>query len=116
MTMNSSGSPEHNRLKLIEEMLESQPDDAFLLYAAALEYHKSGNSSKAVLVLEKLRKEQPDYLATYYQLGKWYESSGETEKAIGTYSAGKEVARAAGDFKTLSELSEALNLLTDDDY
>lgn len=109
---NSSGS---ERLKMIDEMLVTNPDDPFLQYASALEYRKIGDTSKAIELLESLQSKNADYLGTYYQLGKLYEDSGESEKALAVYREGRDVAKKQSDQKTLGELSEALMLLEDDD-
>ena len=41
----------NERLKLIKEMLETNPDDSFLKYAAALEYEKDGNRKQAIATI-----------------------------------------------------------------
>ena len=101
-----------SRLILIEQMLNKNPNDDFLLYAAALENHKIGDVQKAIDLLTRLRKRSPNYLGTYYQLGTYFEQVGEEIKA---YQAGIPVARSQGDIKTIGELTEALMLL-DADY
>lgn len=103
------------RLDLVLEMLEKDPNDNFLIYAAALEYKKEGNEKKAAVHLEKLINNFPDYLAAYYTLGKIYENTGEVEKAITTYKKGKEVAKKQKDEKTIGELTEALMLLDEEE-
>jgi tetratricopeptide (TPR) repeat protein len=100
-----------DRLKMIETMLETNPKDSFLHYAAALEHHKSGDTAVAIKILQKIIKNDPDYLASYYQLGKLYEEKGKHEEAVDVYKAGKSIARKQNDTKTLGELSEALMLL-----
>lgn len=115
MTTTSSDSDlATERLKMIEEMLKSHPDDPFLHYAVALEHRKAKNYNKAQSVLEQLIQRTPEYLGSYYQLGKLYEESGATEKAIATYKQGEIVAREQNDIKTLGELSEALMILDDE--
>ena len=99
------------RLKMIEVMLETNPRDSFLHYAAALEHQKQGDTAQAIKILRHLIKQSPDYLASYYQLGKILEEKGKTEEAIDVYQQGKSVARKQNDMKTLGELSEALMLL-----
>lgn len=99
------------RLKMIETMLETNPRDSFLHYAAALEYQKSGNINQAIKVLKELIKQSPDYLASYYQLGKMLEGKNRIEDAVDVYKAGRVIARNQNDSKTLGELSEALMLL-----
>lgn len=104
-----------NRLELIEEMLEKNPADPFLKYAAALEFRKLGDQQKASRFLFELRKSQPDYLATYYQLGKLLEEEGKTKIAIEIYKEGREIAKKSNDLKTLGELSEALLILDEEE-
>ena len=100
-----------DRLKMIETMLESNPKDSFLHYAAALEHQKNGEITNAIKIIQKIIKNDPDYLASYYQLGKMLEERNKVEEAVEVYKAGKSVARKQNDMKTLGELSEALMLL-----
>ena len=100
-----------DRLKMIENMLETNPKDSFLHYAAALENHKNGDINQAIKILKSIEKNDPNYLASYYQLGKFLEEKGKMEEAIEVYLAGKDVAKKQSDMKTLGELSEALMLL-----
>lgn len=100
-----------DRLKMIESMLETNPKDSFLQYAAALEYQKNGDINGAIKSIQKLIKNDPEYLASYYQLGKLLEEKGKTAEAISIYKSGKSVAKKQSDMKTLGELSEALMLL-----
>jgi tetratricopeptide (TPR) repeat protein len=99
------------RLKMIEHMLETNPRDSFLHYAAALEHHKQGDLARAISILRQIVRENPDYLASYYQLGKFLEEKGKSTEAIEVYQSGKGIARRQNDMKTLGELSEALMLL-----
>lgn len=102
------------RFKLIKDMLENNPGDSFLKYAAALEYKKSGDIVKAIQLLEELRTEHPHYLACYYQLGKLHEQHLSPQRAQSVYAEGLEIAKAAGDQKALSELREALQQISED--
>ena len=99
------------RLRMIENMLETNPRDSFLHYAAALEHQRNGDLATAIKILQKIVKNDPDYLASYYQLGKMLESKGKSDDAVSIYKAGKFIARKKNDTKTLGELSEALMLL-----
>ena len=101
----------NDRLKMIENMLETNPKDSFLHYAAALEHHKNGDLNTAIKTIKGIIKNDPDYLASYYQLGKLLEEKGKAEEAIDIYKQGRSVARKQNDMKTLGELSEALMLL-----
>lgn len=92
-------------------MLETNPKDSFLHYAAALEHQKNGDQPSAIKIIQKIIKNDPEYLASYYQLGKMLEEKSKVEEAVEVYKAGKSVARKQNDMKTLGELSEALMLL-----
>lgn len=100
-----------DRLKMIEVMLETNPKDSFLHYAAALEHQKNGDANTAIKILKSIIKNDPNYLASYYQLGKMLEEKGKNDEAIEFYLQGKDVAKKQSDMKTLGELSEALMLL-----
>lgn len=92
-------------------MLETNPKDSFLHYAAALEHQKNGDLPQAIKILKNLIKQSPDYLASYYQLGKILEERSRVEEAVEVYKAGKTVAAKQNDTKTLGEIAEALMLL-----
>ena len=64
-----------DRLKMIETMLETNPKDSFLHYAAALEHQKNGEITTAIKIIQKIIKNDPEYLASYYQLGKMLEEN-----------------------------------------
>lgn len=104
-----------DRLALIEEMLDSNPKDSFLNYAAALEYKKVGEFTKAIGLLKHIISYDPEYLGAYYQLGKLLEDQNNYTEAIDFYKLGKTQAEQQNDSKALGELSEALMLLDADD-
>ncbi len=103
-----------NRLELIAEMLEKNPNDTFLNYAAALEYRKDNDRPKAIRTFKKIVESDPDYLPTYYQLGKLLEEAGKNKEAIVVYRKGYVLSKKINDLKAIGELSEALLLLDAD--
>lgn len=105
----------NERLKLIKEMLETNPDDSFLKYAAALEYEKDGKIKKAITVIKDLLEHDANYLGAYYKLGKLLEDDGKEKEAIKIYRQGLEVSKKIADLKTEGELTEALMLLGADE-
>jgi tetratricopeptide (TPR) repeat protein len=104
-----------NRLELIAEMLEKNPDDTFLNYAAALEYKKENDPHKAIAIFKKIVDQDPEYLATYYQLGKLLEETDKVDDAIEVYRKGHKLAVEKNDIKATGELYEALLILGEDD-
>lgn len=105
---------DEERLKKLLEWEAEKPDDAFLKFGIAQEYVSAGRDVEAMKYYTVLVKKFPDYLATYYQLGKLFERMDKAEAAKEVYMAGKEVAQAAGDAKTLRELDEAISQLEDE--
>lgn len=100
-----------DRLQQLIELLKNSPDDAFLLYAVALEFQAKGNVREAIKRYEDLLLKQWDYLAVYYQLGGLYALLGDTSKAEETYTKGIEIATQQKNSKTLAELRSALDML-----
>lgn len=101
-----------SRLDSLNEMLKEQPDDAFLLYAIALEEYKQ-LPEKGINLLQKLRQLQPDYLPLYYTLGKWLEENLNNSAAVEILNEGFELARKVNDKKTMREIRQALDELED---
>lgn len=101
------------RLTMIRQMLDQNPDDPFLKYAAALEYKKAGNINECIALMQKLIIEHEDYLPVYFQYGKLLEEKGTIQEAILIYKKGCDLAEKQNEIKTLRELKEALVLLED---
>lgn len=97
-----------DRLALLLQYYEEDPQDSFTQFALAQEYLKQGDAEKGLSFFERLVAEQPDYVGTYYHLGKLYEHLGRKEEALQTYRAGIGVAERQRDFHAKSELQSAL--------
>jgi tetratricopeptide (TPR) repeat protein len=99
------------RLDEMLRFLEQDPNDSFARYAVALELRSQKRIDEAIEQLEELRRRDASYGATYYQLGELLAQRGDVDRAEEAYRAGMEVARAAGDLHTRSELEAALDEL-----
>lgn len=95
------------RIEKLKTFLQSTPADCFLNHALALEYVKAGDEDNAKKHFELNLANDPKYVATYYHLGKLLERVGDTESAIGIYEKGMEMAKAAKDMHSFSELQGA---------
>ena len=93
------------RLEQLKTMFEQNAKDAFIIFALAKEYEKSGDKEQALFYYEKLVFDAPDYVGTYYHLGKLYEIMGQTVRAMEIYEKGIAVAKSQGDHHALSELN-----------
>ncbi|MFK7900584.1 MAG: tetratricopeptide repeat protein [Cyclobacteriaceae bacterium] len=99
-----------NRLESLLNMLKESPEDPFLIYGLALEYHKT-NLQKAKGYFDQLLNEHPDYVATYYHAGSLYEELDDEDTAKTIYAKGMEVSKAAGDQHAYGELKTVFDML-----
>ncbi|MCS6991337.1 MAG: tetratricopeptide repeat protein [Chitinophagales bacterium] len=101
------------RVKLLLQLLQEKPQDAFLLYALALEYKQMGDGQTARDYFVRLKHLHPDYLGLYYHLGNLYQQMGMVEEARHTYREG--ISRCTpSDERTRQELIQALNQLEEE--
>jgi tetratricopeptide (TPR) repeat protein len=104
-----------NRIELLQTYLKEEPDNAFTLYALALEYLKAERYNEAKDYLSTLVNKHSDYLPVYYQFGKLSEKLNEKEKANEMYLKGIDLAKKLKDQHTLNELRQAFNSLNEID-
>jgi tetratricopeptide (TPR) repeat protein len=97
-----------DRLELLLQFYEEDPDDAFTRFALAREYLKRDEPEEALAFFEQLVEDDPEYTGTYYHLGKLYERLGRNDDAIATYQRGIQMAQRQRNQKDLSELQDAL--------
>lgn len=103
------------RLNQLMGFLENSPQEPFILFAIAKEHEKGEQLQQALDYYIQIETNSPDYVGTYYHLGKLYEKLGKDAAAFSTYKRGMEVAKAAGDQHSLSELAGAKMELGDED-
>lgn len=96
-----------DRIDKLKEYMKTSGKDSFLQHALALEYIKVGNDEEAKRLFNEILKREPTYLGSYYHLGKLLERIGDRPKAIRVYKRGMEVAEAANDSHSYSELQGA---------
>ncbi|TNE80792.1 MAG: tetratricopeptide repeat protein [Bacteroidetes bacterium] len=105
-----------DRLSQVLNLLEKEPDDAFLNHALAMEYLALGENGKAIAAMEHLLHKNPDHTGTYYHLGYAYLNGGEREKAIAIWEKGIAECKTLRKQHHLAELQSALNeLIFEDD-
>ena len=99
---------ENKRLAQLREFLKADPEDAFLLYAVAVEYVGMEDYEKAEEAFLHLQGIHPDYVATYYQLAQTQIKLEDPEAARDAIELGIEKAEKAGNQKAGRELRELL--------
>ena len=109
--------PSADRLNQLFSFLEETPNDAFTLYAIALEYIAKGDKENAIVYLEKTLSTDVNYVATYYQLGKLMEERN-VERSKQIYTEGIAKATQQRKMHDANELKQALALLNgeEDEY
>jgi tetratricopeptide (TPR) repeat protein len=95
-----------DRLSLLLQYYEEDPNDPFNLYALATEY-KSRDPLKALTYFELLIENHADYVPTYYHLAHLYLELNLEEKAKTTFEKGIQKATERQEMLLLRELKSA---------
>ncbi|MEO5649608.1 MAG: tetratricopeptide repeat protein [Ginsengibacter sp.] len=96
-----------DRIEKLREYMKTADKDSFLQHALALEYIKVGKDEEARNLFNEILKREPTYIGSYYHLGKLLERMGDIPKALRVYKRGMEIAEAANDHHSYSELQAA---------
>ncbi|MBV8898027.1 MAG: tetratricopeptide repeat protein [Acidobacteriaceae bacterium] len=100
-----------NRLDMLKQMVEQDPNNSFARYGLAMEYANTGALEQAVSEFEHLIRQDANYSAAYFHAGQALEKLGRVDEARGTYEKGIEVTTRKGDTHTRAEIEAAMNLL-----
>ena len=103
-----------DRISKLKEYMKTSGKDSFLQHALALEYIKAGNEEEAKKLFNEILKREPTYIGSYYHLGKLLERTGDPKKAMRVYERGMEVATAANDHHSYTELRVAFEDVEDE--
>ena len=101
------------RLQALKKFLEEEPNDAFTMYAIALEYASVKNLPEAITRLEEVIVVDPNYIPAYQQLGIFLRQSGKLDEAARMLEHGIRVAATVGDRHAQNEMQEVLDELED---
>jgi tetratricopeptide (TPR) repeat protein len=103
------------RIKLLKEYYEEDPEDPFNAYALAQEYLRE-EPLTAKIYFEELLEKHPEYIATYLHAAKLYADLKENELAEKTFELGISIAKENKEVLALRELQSAYNeFLFEDD-
>lgn len=101
------------RLKILLQLLEEDPNEPFHRYAVAMEYIGK-NVNEALKHLKTLLVEHPEYLATYYQAATLHAELDDEEEAASIFRRGIILAEKQQNQKTLKELTGAFQMYQDE--
>ncbi len=75
--------------------MERAPNDAFLVYALALEHKKAGELDEALRLLSRTTELDANYAYAHFQRGQIYEGRDDAPAARAAYAAGVAAAQRA---------------------
>jgi len=96
------------RMQQLQQMLQREPNDPFLLYGLAMEHKKTNDLPRAIELLQQVIQVDPGYCYAYYQLGQIHATSGDTPTARLVYEQGIAASKKKGDAHAAEEIAAAL--------
>lgn len=100
-----------NRIELLTEILQQNPNDAFARYGLALEYSKAGDLERALSEFQSLLGANPDYTPGYQMAAQTLLTAGRAEEAKQRLMEGLACARRTGNSHAQSEMQAMLDEL-----
>ena len=99
---------EATRKEKLLEMLADAPEDLFLRYGLALEYHKEASHEESLQLLAELRAHDPPYVPAFFMAAQQLAQLGRISEAQTTAREGIGVAEAQQDLHAAGEMREFL--------
>jgi len=96
-----------DRIAMLTEILEGNPEDAFARYGLAMEYAKT-DVDRAMQEFRTLFSKHPDYTAGYFMAAQTLAGAGRVEEAKTMLSQGIETAKRSGNSHAESEMEAML--------
>ena len=96
----------------LEELLKSEPDDTFLLYALAKACVGEGDVESGLQQFDDVLRRDPKHVAAYFQKGQVLAENGRTEAAREVIVQGIAAAQEVGDDHAEEEMRGFLDSLT----
>ena len=100
-----------DRLQKLQQMLQREPNDTFLVYGLAMEYKKLGQTDRAIEHFNRVIQLDEGYCYAYHQRGLVYEDIGDVAAAKASYREGISAAEKKGDAHAREEIAAALAML-----
>lgn len=103
---------EANRLEMLAQFLEQNPNDAFARYGLALEYSKLGQTEVALQHFNRLLEGHPDYTNGYFMAAQTLAKAERNDEAKAMLQKGIESAQRTDNRHALNEMSAMLDELS----
>lgn len=92
-------------------VLETSPDDAFVLYGIAMEHSRLGDHEAALPYFDRALEADPTNPYHYFHKARSLEARGEIDQARAVLTLGLERAKASGDAQAINETAAYLDQL-----
>ncbi len=99
---------ELTRKEKLIAMLADDPEDLFLRYGLALEYHKEADHEKSLELLAELQGNDPPYVPAFFMAAQQLAQLGRISEAQGAAQEGIGVAESQQDLHAAGEMREFL--------
>lgn len=96
------------RREQLQQMLQENQDDTFLLYALAMEERSAGDDQAALAGLQRVLAVDSRYVAAYFQSGQILAGLGRNDDAVAILQQGITMANQVGDAHAAGEMNEFL--------
>ena len=100
-------------IEQLESMLESDPDDTFLLYALAMELGNCDQHDRSLQIFNRLMQQDPPYVPAFFMSGQQLVRIGRVNEARKILSDGIVKARSQNDLHAAGEMTEFLASISD---
>ena len=100
-----------DRIAMLTEILEQNPEDVFARYGLAMEYSKAGDVERALMEFKTLLEKNPDYTPGYFMAAQTLASAERTEEAKRMLADGIASAVRTGNKHAQSEMTSMLEEL-----
>ncbi len=100
-----------NRREKLLQMLQEDPNDAFLLYGLAMEDQSAEDWESALATFDRVLTVDPESVAAYFQKGQILARLDRSEDARSALKAGIHVGQRLGDAHAVGEMTEFLQNL-----
>jgi cytochrome c-type biogenesis protein CcmH/NrfG len=97
-----------DRIAMLNQVLEQNPNDAFARYGLAMAYSSGGDVERAMAEFGKLLSAHPDYTAGYFMAAQTLAKVARTQEAQKMLADGIASARRTGNQHALSEMEAML--------
>jgi len=109
-TLKRRGRPV-SRIEQLKKLLESDPDDVFLMFGLAMEYRKADQPEEALAEFKKINSKDPNYVPAYFMQGQTLIALGRRDEAKDVLQRGIEVAKSVNDPHAVAEMTETLQAI-----